>query len=145
MNIFTYLKRDHETVAELFDKILSTRSSDKRKAIFDEVAKELLIHIQAESSTFYEALRAFEEAAELIGHAEKEHTEVKDYITKIYKISIESEKWIEQFGELKHSVTHHVEEEEGDIFEMAKRVLSNEQATQLALDMRTLKEELKAA
>ena len=145
MNIYNYLKKDHRTVAELFDKILSSKSSNKRQLLFQEVANELLIHAETENATFYAALKKHEETAELIEHAEKEHAEVKKYISKISGLSIESEKWLEQFGEFKHSVTHHVEEEEGDIFEKAKKVLSSEQANQLAKDMDALKNKLKAA
>ena len=145
MNIYIYLKKDHQTVAELFDKILSSKSFDKRKSMFQEVADELLLHAETENATFYAALKKHEETAELIGHAQKEHAEIKDYITKINSLSIESEKWLEQFGEFKHSVTHHVKEEEGDIFAKAKKVLSSEQAKQLAIDMEALKGELKAA
>ena len=78
-------------------------------------------------------------------HAQIEHAEVKEYITKLSHLSIEGEKWMEQFGEFKHSVTHHVSKEEGEIFENAKKVLSTEQANQLAIDMDALKQELKAA
>lgn len=145
MNIYNYLKKDHRTVADLFDKILSTKSSNKRQLLFQEVANELLMHAETENATFYSALKGHEETAEIIEHAQKEHAEVKKYITKINGLSPESETWLEQFGEFKHSVTHHVEEEENDIFEKAKKVLSSEQANQLAKDMDALKNKLKAA
>ncbi len=144
MNIYNYLKKDHRTVAELFDQILSSKSLEKRKSLFQEVANELLIHSETENATFYVALKEHEETSEIIEHAKKEHKEVKEYITKISGIPVENEKWLEQFGEFKHSVTHHVEEE-GDIFKKAKTVLSPEQANQLAIEMNALKNELKAA
>lgn len=145
MNIYTYLKKDHHTVAELFDQILSSKRLEKRQSLFQEIANELLIHSETENATFYAALKEHEETAEIIEHAKKEHKEVKEYIEKLSSIPIESEKWLEQFGEFKHSVTHHVKEEEGDIFKKAKAVLSSEQANQLAREMDKLKNELKAA
>lgn len=143
MNIYTYLKKDHLTVAELFEKILSSKSFEKRKTLFQELENELLIHAEAEDKTFYKALKAYEETAEIIGHAKEEHREIEGYIKKISGLSIESEKWLEQFGEFKHSVTHHVKEEEGEIFKKAKKVLTAEQETQLAIDMAALKDQLK--
>ena len=145
MDIYNYLKKDHQTVADLFEQILSTKSTNKRKSLFEEVAKELLLHADAENATFYEALRNHSKTSERIQHAEKEHKEVKDYIAKLNRLSIESEKWVEQFGEFKHSVIHHVKEEEKDIFEEAKKVLSKEAAKQLAVDMETIKQGLKPA
>ena len=104
----------------------------------------MLLHAKTENATFYEALKGHEETEEIIEHAEEEHEEVKGYIEKLSGIPIESEKWLEQFGEFKHSVTHHVNEEEGNIFEKAKRVLSRKQEYQLAEDMDALKKETKA-
>lgn len=145
MNIYNYLKKDHRAVDEIFEKILSTKSSKKRESLFEEVANELLLHIETENATFYNALREHTETYEKIEHAEKEHEEVKEYIARIRGVSVENEKWMELFGEFKHSVTHHVEEEEGDIFEEAKKVLSTEEANELAKDMDALKNELLAA
>lgn len=146
MNIYTYLKKDHHTVVELFDKILSSKSLEKRLSFFQEVANELLIHSETENATFYAALKEHKETAEIIEHAKKEHKEVKEYIEKLSSIPIvESEKWLEQFREFKHSVTHHIKEEEGNIFKKAKTVLSSKQANQLAREMDALKNDLKAA
>jgi hemerythrin superfamily protein len=105
----------------------------------------LLIHAETENATFYAALEGHKETAEIVEHAKKEHEEVKEYIAKLSRLSIEGEKWMEQFGEFKHSVTHHVNEEEEDIFEKAKKILTSVQATQLAKDMEALKQGLKTA
>ncbi|MBX9703857.1 MAG: hemerythrin domain-containing protein [Silvanigrellaceae bacterium] len=145
MNIYNYLKKDHQTVANLFEQILSSKSTAKRKQLFEELINELLLHSEAENDTFYAALESHNETADLIEHAKKEHKEIKEYIKKLNALDIEKEKWIEQFGEFKHSVTHHVEEEEGNIFLRAKEVLSSTQANQLAIDMEAMKQELKAA
>lgn len=139
MNIYNYLKKDHLKVSELFESILSTKSIAKREKLFEEVKNELLLHSKAEDSTFYAALKEHEETQDIIQHAEEEHQEVEDYLKKLSRLSIESEKWMEQFGELKHSVTHHVKEEEEEIFEKAKKVLNKDQEKQLALDMDEIK------
>jgi hemerythrin superfamily protein len=147
MNIYNYLKKDHQKVADLFDQILSSKNLEKRLKLFDELKNELLVHSETENDTFYAALKGYKETAELISHAKKEHAEVKEYIKKLSRLNIErdTEKWIEMFGEFKHSVTHHVNEEEGDIFVHAKKLLSQDQANQLAIDMELMKQNLKAA
>jgi hemerythrin superfamily protein len=143
MDIYNYLKKDHKIVADLMDNILSTKNTDKRNTLFNDVKKELLLHAESENATFYAALKKHKEAAEIIKHAEKEHEEVKDYLAKLSRLSTEGEKWKEQFKELKDTVTHHVEEEEGEIFEQAKDVLNKEQAQQLVADMEAMKKTLK--
>ena len=75
-------------------------------------------------------------------HAEKEHVEVEEYLAKLSRLSIDGEKWMEQFGELKHAVSHHVKEEEEEIFEKAKQVLNKEQEKQLVLVMDKMKADI---
>lgn len=142
MSIYTYLKQDHQKVEKLFEKILSTRSITKRNAFFEEVKNELLLHAKAESSTFYNALRDHKETAEIAEKADLEHAEVEAYLKKIRRLSVESERWMEQFGELKHSVMAHVAEEETIIFEKAKKILTKAQEKQLAEEMDKTKKEL---
>lgn len=143
MNIYDYLKKDHQTVLKIFDTILSSKSSDNREKLFQEIANELLVHAETENKTFYKALEKYEETVELIPHARKEHSEIKDHIEKLKHVSIDSDEWLEQFKEFKHSVSHHIEEEENKIFNQAKNVLSATQANQLAQDMQKLKDEIK--
>ncbi len=143
MDIYTYLKKDHKVVMDLFDAILATKSMDKRKSLFEELSNELLLHAETEDATFYEALRNHPETTDLIEDAEEEHEEAKDYIEKLSRLSIESEKWMEQFGEFKHAINHHVTEEEEEMFEEAKKILSADEAKQLAADMDEMKQEMK--
>lgn len=142
MNIYNYLKKDHIKVSELFESILSTKSMSKRQKLFEEVKEELLLHSKTENATFYAALKEFEETEDLIQHAEKEHVEVEEYLAKLSRLSIDGEKWMEQFGELKHAVSHHIKEEEEEIFEKAKQVLNKEQEKQLALVMDKMKADI---
>lgn len=144
MDIYAYLKRDHRKVNELMEKVIASRSLKVREELFEEISHELLLHAETEEKTFYAALKGKRDAKEKLKHAKHEHDEIKDYIRRLSRIDIQSEKWIEQFGEFKHSVTHHVEEEEGDIFEKARKILSHEEAVNLAQEMDALKESVEA-
>lgn len=139
MNIFNYLKRDHKTVDDLFEQIVSTHIMERRKALFEELSEELLLHAVAENATFYKALKQHEEMKDTIKHAEKEHAEVREYIVRISQIPYTSDEWLEQLGELKHAVAHHVFEEESEIFHKAKKLLTKDEAINLAADMEKFK------
>lgn len=139
MNIFNYLKKDYRHVEELFDQIVSTHIIEKRKALFDELKEELLLHAESEHATFYKALRHKDDMKETIKHADKEHAEVKDYIEEISQIPYTNDEWLEKLGELKHAVLHHVAEEENKIFHHAKKILTKEQTTTLVEDMEKFK------
>lgn len=144
MDIYTYLKKDHKHVANLMDEVLLTRAADQREALFAEIRMELELHADTEEATFYKAIgnatrsKAVEEQME---HADEEHNEIRDYLEKLSALPMDSEEWMEQFGEFKHAVSHHVKEEENEIFEKAKKYLSDKQAKDLAAQMDTLKKQ----
>ena len=144
MDIYKYLKKDHEKVAGLMEQVITTKDLAERQSLFDTIKTELSLHADTEEKTFYKAIddatrsKAVEEKVE---HAHEEHDEIREYLAKLASIPLTDELWIETFGEFKHSVTHHVEEEEGEIFEKAKTYLSQEDAVQLAKDMDALKKQ----
>jgi hemerythrin-like domain-containing protein len=144
MDIYKYLKKDHDKVADLMEQVIATKDLGERQALFETIKLELSLHADTEEKTFYKAIddatrsKAVEEKVE---HANEEHDEIREYLGKLAETPLTEELWIETFGEFKHSVAHHVEEEEGDIFEKAKKYLSHEEAVQLAKDMDALKKQ----
>lgn len=146
MDIYNYLKKDHRLVADLMEALLATKDIKERTSLFAQIKEELTLHADTEEVTFYKAIEdatRSKQVEEKLEHADEEHDEIRDYLKKLSATPIQTEKWIECFGEFKHAVTHHVDEEEGDIFEKAKKYLSKEQAVQLAKDMDALKQKQK--
>ena len=135
MDIYSYLKKDHKKVAKLMEELLATDNIKERMVLFDNIKHDLLLHAKTEQDTFYKALEDKKITKEIIEEAEKEHKEMEKYLKKLSDLEFSSEEWIEQFGEFKHSVTHHVEEEEKMIFDKAEKVLSSEVAEELAEKM----------
>ena len=145
MDIYTYLKKDHKKVADLMDQVLASKNPNERKELFDTIKTELTLHADSEEATFYKAIEdatRSKSVHEQMDHADEEHAEIRDYLETLETIDITTEEWIEQFGEFKHSVTHHVHEEEGDIFEKAKKYLTDKQVKDLAAEMDALKKEM---
>lgn len=140
MNIYNILKKDHQKVSNIFDQILSTKSMSKREVLFKEVKIELLLHSKTEEATFDSALKGHEETKEIFHHAKNEHKEIEEYLEKLSKASLDREEWIELFGEFKHSILHHVKEE--DIFKKAKKILTAEQEKHLAIEMDEMKKSI---
>lgn len=142
MDIYAYIVRDHRKVAGLMDDLLSIRLPAVRATMFEQIRTELAIHNAAEERTFYATLARAAQDANLVDkvqHATHEHHEVMELLETLHDTPISSEFWLEKFGELKHAVTHHVGEEEGEVFTKARQVLTPEIATQLASDMDDLK------
>lgn len=141
MDIYNYLKKDHRKVAELMEAVVSSKSPSEREELFTEIKYELTLHAETEEKTFYKAVEELtKETEEKIEHAEEEHDEIKKYLKELSSITLSDELWIEKFGEFKHSVSHHVDEEEGQIFEKAKKYIKGKKAEDLAAEMDALKQ-----
>lgn len=143
MDIYNYLKKDHDKVADLMEQVIASKKPAERESLFLEIKKELTLHADSEEATFYKAIEeatGSKQVHEKMEHADKEHDEIREYLEKLSGLQVESELWLETFGEFKHSVTHHVEEEEGEIFEKAKKYLTPKQEKDLAVEMDALKQ-----
>jgi hemerythrin superfamily protein len=115
MDIYNYLKKDHRLVDQLMEDALYSKDASERKTLFNKIKQELTLHADTEEATFYKATEdatRSKQVEEQMEHADKEHQEIRTRLNKSSTLATDSEEWIEQFGEFKHAVTHHVEEEE---------------------------------
>jgi len=147
MNAFTLLKQDHETVAGLLEKIDQTteRGIKTREDLFTKLKTELDIHAKIEEEIFYPALEDEEETRDITLEAFEEHRLVKQLLSELESMSKDAEEWTAKFTVLKENIEHHVEEEEGEMFESARKVLSKEDQESLGTRMEQAKKEEKAA
>ena len=145
MDIYSYIKKDHETVAKLFEQAIAAKDAETSVEIFKQIKMELKLHATSEEKTFYEALKkGDEEVQEKEEHAEEEHEEMEELIAKVDAAAKHPVKFLVALGELKHCVEHHVEEEEEEIFKMAKKIISSQEAVELAAEMDEVKQDEKA-
>src|SRR5215203_3613938 len=147
MNPFTLLKSDHEKVAELLENIESTteRAIKGRDELFARLKEELDLHAMIEEQIFYPALEESEETRELTLEAYEEHRLVKQLLTELEIEPKDSEEWTAKFTVLKENIEHHVEEEEGELFEEARSVLSEEEIETLGNRLQEAKTQNRAA
>jgi hemerythrin superfamily protein len=141
MNVIKLLKTDHDTVKTLFDKFdkAAESSYDRKAEIFEQVRRELLVHSQAEEEIFYPAIKAIEGGRELIVEALKEHKEVDELLTQISRLEPKDPKFTEKVEILMDNVDHHVEEEEGQIFQFAEENCPKEQLESLGIEIQERK------
>ncbi len=128
MNAFTLLKQDHQTVADIMEKIDKTteRALKTREELFTKLKTELDVHAKIEETIFYPALEDAEETREITLEAFEEHRLVKQLLSELESMAKDDEEWTAKFTVLKENVEHHVEEEEGEMFEKARKVLAKE-------------------
>jgi hypothetical protein len=147
MNAFELLKKDHETVSGLFKKLEDTteRAVKTREELFATLKEELDIHARIEEQIFYPAIKQAEETREITLEAIEEPTVVTRLLKELDALSVESEQWTAKLKVLKENVEHHVEEEEGEMFRDARKVLSAEQIEEIGARLESAKQEQKRA
>jgi hemerythrin superfamily protein len=137
------IRSDHREVDALFAKALGddTPSAQRRRAIA-QIVEALSVHARMEEALFYPALRKAGGADERdsVLEAAEEHTIVKELIAKIERSEGRDETLNAKVTVLKELVHHHVQEEEGTIFDEARRVLGKERLEQLGEQMQRFKE-----
>jgi iron-sulfur cluster repair protein YtfE (RIC family) len=147
MNAFTLLKTDHKTVAGIMEKIDGTteRALKTREELFTQLKTELDIHARIEETIFYPALEKADETRDITLEAFEEHRLVKQLLGELESMAKDSEEWTAKFTVLKENVEHHVEEEEGEMFPKARKVLGDSDAETLGERMEAAKTEQQKA
>ena len=147
MDAFELLKSDHEKVAGIMEKIDGTteRALKTREELFTQLKTELDIHAKIEETIFYPVLEKAEESRDITLEAFEEHRLVKQLLSELASEAKDDERWTAKFTVLKENVEHHVEEEEGELFKKARKVLSKEEIEELGTRMEKAKGEQKKA
>lgn len=147
MNAFELLKEDHQKAKSLFEKLGETteRASKTRRELFEKLKHELEVHTKIEEQIFYPALKEADETREITLEAIEEHHVVKQLLQELTSLEPESEQWTAKLKVLQENVEHHIEEEEKEMFQSAREVLSKEQTEALGEQMKQEKEALTLA
>jgi hemerythrin superfamily protein len=118
-DVFEMLKADHRHVQDLFTKF---EDADKRAraSIADETLTALEVHAALEEELVYPAVAEVIDDEELINEAKEEHHVAKVLIKELRKMDAEDEGFSTKFKVLGELVSHHIEEEEGEMFPQAQ-------------------------
>jgi len=137
MNAFQLLKEDHQKVSGIFQQLEPTteRAEKTRTELFAKLKQELDIHAHIEETIFYPSIKQEAETREIVLEGFEEHAVVKRLLRELDGGDVTSEQWTAKLKVLQENVEHHVEEEEGDLFEQARLVLTSEQAQELGARM----------
>jgi iron-sulfur cluster repair protein YtfE (RIC family) len=129
MTFIEILKKDHEEVKQLFSQIESGGNKEK---LFSQIKEELELHMMLEEKFLYPAMEKSEsEVKEKTLEAYEEHHVAKTVLAEIGKVSPSNERWKAKVSVLKEVVDHHIQEEEKELFKMAKKVLDTKEMQQI--------------
>lgn len=118
-DVFEMLKTDHRHVQDLFTRF---EDADKRTraSIAEETLTALEVHAALEEELVYPAIAEVLEDEETINEAKEEHHVAKLLIKELHKMDAGDEGFATKFKVLGELVSHHIEEEEGEVFPQAQ-------------------------
>lgn len=131
--IYEKIKADHENHRRLLDQLATTEGdSAERRKLWHEFYYDVKSHAAAEEETFYSKLMENPKGQDDARHSVAEHKELDDIMEELNDMPLDSSGWLTRFKTLKHDYEHHMEEEEKDIFEQARKVFSKEDVEKFA-------------
>lgn len=133
MSIYDELKRDHDQARALLAEIdgMSSRAVKSKEKSFETLKEMMTAHSRAEEKVFYSALKSSPEAKDDALEGYEEHHVVDVLMREIARLDPSDDRWKAKFSVLKENIEHHAEEEESEIFDKARDVLSDEEAEEL--------------
>jgi hypothetical protein len=102
--------------------------------LLDDVSKDLAASLEAEDTVLYAHLEGREEVDALVAEARARQREVRTLSLELLEDIGSKDQSAVLVQRLREAVFHHIDEEERDLFEGARKVLSDEQAVALGAE-----------
>ena len=143
MDALTLLKRDHDKVKALLKELEPTteRAEKTRTELFGKLKSELTVHEIIEEEIFYPTLKQHPKAKEIVLEGYEEHGVVDDLMGELSALPVDDETWGPKCKVMIENIEHHIEEEEGEMFEKARQVFDRQELEDLGAAMETRKAE----
>ncbi len=115
------LKKDHETVKEIFDKFEKAESAAEKETIIGKAVTELKIHAAIEEEIFYPTVRKHV-GKDLMNEADEERHVARVLIAELDVTGRGNDHRDAKFTVLAESVRHHIKEEENEMLPKANEL-----------------------
>ena len=122
MNAIQLLKDDHRKVERLFQKVKADKEGAQHKELFEQIKAELEVHTHIEEAIFYPKLKEEKELEDIVLEGIEEHHQAKMFLRELSNLVEDSEKFEPKLKVLMEDITHHVQEEEGEMFPKVEEI-----------------------
>lgn len=131
------LEQDHRKVEQLFAQYRSSQDP----TIAEQICTELQVHTTIEEDVVYPVVKKdVPEGKELEQEAEKEHEEVEGLIKQVQKVGYDDPSVPGLIQKIEEGVTHHVEEEESEMFPKLRESITGTKLTELGEKLQQAKQ-----
>ncbi len=145
MDAISMLRDDHDRMRNLLSRLESTteRGVKTRTELFATIKGELTVHEIIEEEIFYPELKAHPKAKDIVLEGYEEHHVVDLVMGELEDLPVEDETWGAKAEVMRENVEHHMEEEEGDMFKVARSVFDRAELEDLGARMEARKHQAK--
>jgi len=146
MDILDLLTSDHAKVKKTLEQMeqTSARAGKRREALLEHLNENLLPHMYAEEQYFYQILLDETPDKEIVYEALEEHRAAKAVLLDLEDAPSDDPRWLARCRVLKELIEHHIEEEESAVFDVAREIMTQDRATEVAQRFKELKKEAPA-
>jgi hemerythrin superfamily protein len=133
MAIFETLKDEHDLLREQLAKILDLPDDAKseREECLEELKKTLHSHTIAEEEIVYETLLPIEHLESEVREGIEEHRLSNQLLVELYTLDVTQAQWEAKVKALKDLLTHHLKEEEEELFAEGREVFDSSRQEEL--------------
>jgi hemerythrin-like domain-containing protein len=139
------LEKEHVEVQEILEKLKNTsgKAVKSKEDLFMKLKQELIPHMKGEEKHFYPLLLKKKEGKEVGLEAMEEHHVAEMILKELDSLSKSDETWNAKISVFAEIVKHHIEEEEEEVFEKAKDLLSEDELSKIMSSFTSEKEKVK--
>ena len=145
MDIYEKILDDHHNIRDTIDELMETDNSqiEKRMRMLKELERLLVSHTNSEEQTLYQAL--FEtndkEAKAQVKKSRKDHDQANEKLEVLKDTPMDSDLFLRNLASFKEVIEAHFDEEEDEIFDFARELLSKEEEHLIEEELEDLEED----
>lgn len=148
MQIYETLEKDHLKIRSLLRELIDVGEGGeirRGKLIIEEIRDELIPHARAEEAIFYNVLGSIEQNSAqplVLHHGFQEHIDAEAILRNLQGKEVIDPEWKLLARKLQKTIESHIEEEEHEIFDTARTLLSDLDAEMMAKAFDELKPQI---
>jgi hypothetical protein len=135
----TLLESDHKALRQLLRRGASAEVA-RRKAVLAELKGTLQGHERMEEEVFYPALKENPATRQMVTENYAEHQVVDEVLGEIEATDPSDPQWSARFAAMRANLEHHAEEEETELFPLARKAFTRGELRELGTRMSEIKE-----
>jgi hemerythrin superfamily protein len=124
-DVVKFLRDQHNLIKDMFDEVLSASEPKAREKAFTELRALLAVHETAEEMVVHPRARALDDGDAIVDARLKEEHEAKEQLSKLEKMDIGSDEFLDELTKFRDDVVEHAEREENEEFSILRDKLDS--------------------